>query len=59
MRRLFSRLAFFAVAVGLVLQLLRATGLVTGGECSVACNCSKGAAPCLCGHKTCLAPQAA
>ena len=59
MRRLFSRLAILAVVAGLVLQLLRAAGLVTGGECSVACNGSTGANPCVCGHKTCLAPQAA
>ncbi|PKN81740.1 MAG: hypothetical protein CVU47_05715 [Chloroflexi bacterium HGW-Chloroflexi-9] len=59
MRRLASRLAILAVAVGLVLQALRAAGLVTGGECSVDCACSRGAADCGCAHKTCLAPAAA
>ncbi|GMU40887.1 MAG: hypothetical protein AMXMBFR23_17530 [Chloroflexota bacterium] len=58
MRRLASRLAIFAVVAGLALQALRAAGIVTGGECSVGCDCSNGAGDCRCGHKTCLAPAA-
>ena len=50
------RLAFVAVAVGLVLGLLRRVGLIGRGECTTSCPCSTGVMACRCGHKTCLAP---
>jgi len=46
-----------AVLVGLVIKVLRSMGLMTGGECSPGCACSQGMMDCLCGHKTCLAPE--
>ena len=55
LRRL-GRLAFVAIAVGLVIGLLRRLGLLGSGDCSASCGCSTGVMACLCGHKTCLAP---
>ena len=49
-------LAFIAIAVGLVLGLLKRLGLLGVGECSASCACSRGSIACYCGHKTCLAP---
>ncbi|RLT37950.1 MAG: hypothetical protein DWI58_16325 [Chloroflexi bacterium] len=54
--KLLRRLAFVAVAVGMVLGLLRRLGLLGIGECSASCACSTGSTACHCDHKTCLAP---
>ena len=54
--KLLRRLAFVAVAVGMVLGLLRRLGLLGIGECSASCACSTGSTTCHCDHKTCLAP---
>ena len=50
------RVAFVAVALGMLLGLLRRVGLLGTGECSASCGCSTGSMACHCGHKTCLAP---
>ncbi len=54
--KLLRRLAFVAVAVGIVLGLLKRLGLLGIGECSASCACSTGSTACHCDHKTCLAP---
>ena len=54
--KLLRRLAFVAVAVGMVLGLLKRLGLIGIGECSASCACSTGSTACHCDHKTCLAP---
>ena len=50
------RLAIVAVAIGMVLGLLKRLGFLGIGECSASCACSTGSTACHCGHKTCLAP---
>lgn len=59
MGKMLRRLAFVAVAAGLVVTLLRRLGLLGTGECTTSCPCSTGAIACRCGHKTCLAPAPA
>ncbi len=56
MGKALRRLMFVAVAAGGVLVALKRLGLFGGAECSTNCDCSRGAAACYCGHKTCLAP---
>ncbi len=56
MGKAIRRLAFLAVAIGMVLGLLQRLGILGDGECTAACDCSRGTTSCDCGHRTCLAP---
>jgi hypothetical protein len=56
MGRLFRGLIFVGIAAGLALSALRRFGLLSSGECSPACECSRGEQDCACGHRTCLSP---
>jgi hypothetical protein len=56
MSKALRRLAFVAIAAGMVLGLLKRLGLLGIGECSASCPCSTGSVACHCDHKTCLAP---
>ncbi|MDA0301536.1 MAG: hypothetical protein O2822_03340 [Chloroflexi bacterium] len=56
MGKALRRLAFVAIAAGMILGLLRRLGLLGLSECSASCPCSTGSTECHCGHKTCLAP---
>ncbi len=57
--RLLRRFVILAIIAGIGLRLLRAVGILGGGECGPGCACSQGDMSCTCGHKTCLAPSAA
>lgn len=57
--RFIRRFVILAVIVGAGVKLLRSLGLLGGGECTTACDCSQGRLDCTCGHATCLAPGAA
>ena len=57
--RVVRRFVILAVLVGIVVKVLRTLGIVGGGECTPACECSQGALDCDCAHATCLAPSAA
>lgn len=58
MGRLIRRLAMLAVLAAVATMMLRRFGILGGGECGPACDCSLGAESCTCGHATCLAPAA-
>lgn len=58
MGRLLRSLVFLGIAAGLTLGALRRFGVFNGGECSPACDCSRGESDCQCGHRTCLSPAA-
>ena len=55
MGKMLRRLTFIAIAIGMVLGVLKQLGLLGSGECTADCDCSRGSTGCECGHKTCLA----